>query len=149
MENASKALIIAGSILIALVVISLGIVVFNNFKDGAQKNADLTDQEIGDFNSQFTRYSSESIAGSQVNDLIQKVIAVNLASYNEGRADGDRYVNITFPSVSGGEKKIEGSSSGLNEIPPTGFLNKVASNKMYKVELKYSRGIVTEITVTN
>ena len=147
MENASKALIIAGSILIALVVISLGIVVFNNFKDGAQKNADLTAQEIGDFNSQFTRYSSESIAGSQVNDLIQKVIAVNLASYNEGRADGDRYVKIQFPSVSGGTETINGSSSGLSEN--TSKLNKVASNKMYKVELKYSRGIVSEITVTN
>lgn len=146
MENASKALIIAGSILIALVVISLGIVVFNNFRDSAEKNADLTAQEVGDFNSQFTKYSSESIAGSQVNDLIQKVIAVNLSSYNEGRANGDRYVKITFPSVSGGTETINGSISGLSENASK--LNKVASNKMYKVQLKYTKGIVSEITVT-
>ena len=33
MENASKALIIAGSILIAIIIISLGVLVFNKFGD--------------------------------------------------------------------------------------------------------------------
>ena len=36
MENASKALIMAGSILIAILIISLGIVIFNRFGDNAK-----------------------------------------------------------------------------------------------------------------
>ncbi len=148
MENASKALIIAGSILITLVVISLGIVVFNNFRDSSEKNSSLTAEEVSNFNNQFIKYSGENVAGSQVNDLIQKVISVNIASKNEGRAIGDRYVKIVFTSISGGSQTIEGDTSSGYKCQDSSKLNKVKSNQMYNVELKYTKGVVTEINVT-
>jgi len=148
MENASKALIIAGSILIALVVISLGIVVFNKFRDSTDKNRDLSEQEIGDFNSQFTKYEGESVAGSQVNDLIQLVISVNIASKNANRALGDRYVSISFPSISGGNLTISGDLTNGYTTSDSNKLNKVMANKMYKVKLVYTKGLVSTINVT-
>lgn len=148
MENASKALIIAGSILITLIVISLGIVVFNNFRDSSERNSSLTAEEIANFNNQFTKYSGESVAGSQVNDLIQKVISVNIASKNEGRAINDRYVEITFDSISGGSQTIKGDVTEGYTKSNTSYLNKVKSNQMYKVELEYTKGVITKINVT-
>ena len=70
MENASKALIIAGAILIALLIISLGIFTFNKMSDSAKKIANLDKEEIQAFNSKLTPYTGENISGSQVNSLI-------------------------------------------------------------------------------
>ena len=46
MENASKALIIAGSILISILVISLGVMIFRNMSNTVEKNANLNKQQI-------------------------------------------------------------------------------------------------------
>ena len=46
MENASKALIIAGSILVSIVIITLGVMIVSNVTETIQKNSSLTEQEI-------------------------------------------------------------------------------------------------------
>ena len=55
MENASKALIIAGAILLSILIISLGIMVYNNAKNTVG-SASLDKQEIQTFNSDFEKY---------------------------------------------------------------------------------------------
>ena len=49
MENASKALIIAGAILLAIIIISLGLMVTNQAKEQVG-NANLSAQQIQTFN---------------------------------------------------------------------------------------------------
>ena len=93
MENASKALIIAGAILLAIVIISLGLIVVNNVRDTVDKT-NMSEQEIQAFNAKFTAYEGDNVSGSRVNTLIQQVIATNQASYNEGYTD--RYVVIGY-----------------------------------------------------
>ena len=56
MENASKALIMAGAILIAILIISLGVYVFNNMSSTAKNSANMDKQEISNFNSKITPY---------------------------------------------------------------------------------------------
>ena len=51
MENASKALIMAGAILIAIMIISLGILVFSRMSSSAKSAANMDEQEISNFNS--------------------------------------------------------------------------------------------------
>lgn len=80
MENASKALIIAGSILIAIMIISLGIYIFKQYSSFAKENADLSEQEISAFNSKITAYLGEGISGSQVNALLQYCLANNMSA---------------------------------------------------------------------
>ena len=55
MENASKALIIAGAILLSILIISLGIMVYNNAKNTVG-SSNLDKQEIQTFNSQWEQY---------------------------------------------------------------------------------------------
>ena len=73
MENASKALIIAGAILLSILIIALGIYVFN-----MSKNATNTDQleelEISEFNSPFMDYEGR-VMGSNVVALLDKVVS--------------------------------------------------------------------------
>jgi len=75
MENASKALIIAGAILLSILIIAIGMFIYssanNTINDAAlQMNA----TEKATFNSQFTQYEGKQI-GTQVNQMIGKLIS--------------------------------------------------------------------------
>ena len=75
MENASKALIIAGAILLSILLISLGIMIFNTAQD-TTKNSGMTQAQVAAFNNKFSKYEG-TIKGSEVRSLIQEVIASN------------------------------------------------------------------------
>lgn len=71
MENASKALIIAGAILLSILLISLGIMIFNQAQTTVQDSG-MSQAEISTFNSKFTKYEGK-IKGSQLKSLIQDI----------------------------------------------------------------------------
>ena len=75
MENASKALIIAGAILLAILLISLGIMVYNQAK-GTVNDADLSAEAAQTFNTKFTSYGGTQ-SGTKLNSLLDAVTASN------------------------------------------------------------------------
>ena len=80
MENASKALIIAGAILIAVILVSLGILVFNIVNkpiDQAQTQADA--QAIELFNSKFAGYFGKNKSSASVKSLMTLISSSNSA----------------------------------------------------------------------
>ena len=83
MENASKALIIAGAILLSVLIISLGIMVFQNAKNTVG-STNLSKQEIETFNSQWQAYEGKNKTASEVRTMIQAVIANNAAEEKSG-----------------------------------------------------------------
>ena len=99
MENASKALILAGSILIAIIIISLGIVVFRNMSAPVQREASLSEQQISAFNSKISPYLGESVSGSQVNALMQLVRTINTKAENEN--DTAKKITISYNGTPG------------------------------------------------
>lgn len=79
MENASKALIIAGTALILILVISTGMLLFN--KAGGLSNSarvQWTEDEVNSFNDQFEKFGGEQ-SGSRVKELITEVNRSNKA----------------------------------------------------------------------
>ncbi len=79
MENASKALIIAGAILIAILLISVGVWVMNSvnpLKDSAQQQTDA--MAIQTFNAQFVDLEGENVSASQVREIFSKVNSSNV-----------------------------------------------------------------------
>ena len=57
MENASKALIMAAEILVAIMVISIGVFIFNEMGQySAETTQDMEATQIAQFNTQFTQY---------------------------------------------------------------------------------------------
>lgn len=75
MENASKALIIAGAILLAILLIALGMYIYTQAKD-AMSNTGIDSQKVSSFNQQFTAYEG-SVSGAQARALVDLVINNN------------------------------------------------------------------------
>ena len=75
MENASKALIIAGAILLSILLISLGIMIFNQAQDTVT-NSGMTEAELTAFNNKFLKYEGKQ-KGTIVKSMIQDVMANN------------------------------------------------------------------------
>ena len=62
MENASKALIIAGAILISILLISVGIIIMNAINDPVSRTSETaSSQAVQIFNSQFTGYAGTEV----------------------------------------------------------------------------------------
>ena len=141
MENASKALILAGSILIAIIIISLGVMIFRNMSNSVTNNTSLDKQTISAFNSRIEPYIGENKSGSQVNTLRDIAISIN----NNAKVQGGsmQYVNMT---MSNGDTVTSYDSS--NNKVTIGV--KAETGKIYKVEPTYNpeTGLINTITVT-
>ncbi len=130
MENASKALIIAGAILLAILLISLGILIFSQAQDVVQNNG-MTQAEITAFNAKWTKYEG-SQKGSVVKTMIQEVMASNADSNNASRR-----VLVVDES--------EKDSTNPTTLPSSD----ISPSTIYEIELKYDNntGCVSRIIV--
>ncbi len=78
MENASKALLMAGGILISLLVIGALVLMFNQIGDYEKGNQGIKKtSEIAEFNIDFIRYTEGNIKGVDIISLANKVINFN------------------------------------------------------------------------
>lgn len=131
MENASKALIIAGAILLSILIITLGLSVYNNAKS-ATGNADLTGQEINAHNSQFTAYEGRQ-KGSQV-----KALMTTIKSNNKQYAD--RQVKVYYSNTTSAEKNWE--TDNVDIYADSGDINaesgsgETATSSRYPADIK-------------
>ena len=82
MENASKALIIAGAILLAILLISLGIMIFNQAQ-GTVNNSGMSQAEITSFNNKFLKYAGKEKTKSDIKALANETLASNVNESNE------------------------------------------------------------------
>ena len=90
MENASKALIMAGAILIAIMIISLAVYLFTDFgTTSAEINRENTERQLTQFNTQFTTY-----LGRNNITVYELISVVNLAKENNSEyASVNNYAN--------------------------------------------------------
>ena len=144
MENASKALIMAGAILIAMLVISLGIMIFNNLSNSVKTDSSLQQQDISSFNSKLTPYLGNNVSGSQVKALIQLVRSINQNSITTD--DNERRVTVTFGGATlvglrANETEVTYNRDNINE--------NIRTNVYYKVESSFNNlGLIDVINVT-
>lgn len=81
MENASKALLIAGAILVCILLIGIGMLVYQSTTGTiSEAVAQMSSQEKDMFNSQFSQYEGTRVNGSSVKALLQKVRSNNTAN---------------------------------------------------------------------
>ena len=76
MENASKALIIGGAILLAVLIVALGMTVYNRVSD-VGNSASVDSQKAQAFNASFEPYIGPNVRGSNVRLLLDAVAANN------------------------------------------------------------------------
>lgn len=127
MENASKALIIAGAILLSILIIALGVFVFNQAKSSIG-NTGLSDQEVAAFNSKFDSYEGKQ-KGSSVKALVNAV-----RNYNKSNDEG-QYININGSSA-----------SDFSTTEPSYDTSGILSATMYTVSFDYtSKGLICNV----
>ena len=142
MENASKALIIAGAILLAILIISLGILIYNQAADITNSNS-MSSLELTQFNSQFTQYNGNQ-RGSVVNSILNQVIASNSLEENK-----ERPIQVVYKAGSSGTETTQISSGGTSITGTQTY----SSGVTYEISCSYStsgnnNGLVNKITIT-
>lgn len=79
MENAAKALLIAGGILIALVIISTGIIVYTRTRDLHEyESAAREEEQVRKFNQEYTAYDKKELRGIEIITITNKAINNNI-----------------------------------------------------------------------
>ena len=133
MENASKALLMAGSVLISLIVISLLVMSFTSLKNLQQEKENIKHiDQAEEFNRQYEAYARE-VYGSEILSLVNKI-----DDYNKTEAENEGYTRIEisvnfkndFNYSTYFKKGVYDSTKLLNEIA------KVGTNKAIITELK-------------
>ena len=131
MENASKALIIAGAILLAILLISLGIMIFNQAQDTVD-NSGMSQAEITAFNNKFLKYEGTQ-KGSVAKSLINEVLATN-----QTLSDAEK-VKVTVVK--------KGNGTAITTATATPTTSAVDTAQSYEVELQYNNGRVNQIDI--
>ncbi|MBR0427500.1 MAG: hypothetical protein IJK18_04815 [Clostridia bacterium] len=127
MENASKALIIAGAILLSILIISLGIVVVNNTRTTIDK-ANVNQQVVSTFNSQFEAYIGNTKSASDVRNLVSVVNSSNGAEYTNKTY---HYVAFAYKSTT-----LPGDPGHTNK-PTVNMPKDLVAGKTYTIEVGY------------
>ena len=83
MENASKALIIAGAILISILIIGLGVFIYQQAQSTVSK-ANLNSQEAQAQNQQFENYFGKKVSAQEVKQLCTTVRSNNITGETAG-----------------------------------------------------------------
>ena len=119
MENATKALLIAAAILIAIVLISLGVYVLNQGTTMVKDNSDMSDVEISTYNTKFEAYFGSNVSGSKVKQLVNSVNQHNKAN----KDDTSRQITLSGDGVT-----FSGSAEDGN------FKATIGTGDTYRVE---------------
>lgn len=136
MENATKALIIAASVLIVIVLIAIGIRLLGSSQGVTNEVGEISDaMSVSTYNSQFTDY-----VGTQTGSQVKSVLSKATATYRNGSS---RNVSVT---VTGGTGLTIGTYDTANEIATV--MSSLKLNSTYTVGVTYdTNGYVNSITI--
>lgn len=98
MENASKALIMAGGMLLAILIISLLIYSWSLFSKYQSSKDSLSEvEDTAKFNEEFANYDRDGVQGYELISLVNKIIDYNYRKSNDAEAkSNDKYSPITI-----------------------------------------------------
>ena len=90
MENASKALIIAGAILLSILIIAIGMYIYTSSHNSiSEAGSQISEQEKTSFNQQWNTFEGAQ-GGNNIKALLQKVIS----NCNTNAEEEQRLVNV-------------------------------------------------------
>ena len=141
MENASKALIIAGAILLSILIIGLGMAIYQQ-ASGAIGNANMDPQKIQAYNSEFASYEGTK-SGTQVRALLDIIRSHNLANTD------DPSLNVVAMTSSAANVTAATTelvtATAINDIKKT-----INAGKTYKVDFGYdaNSGFIVAVGIT-
>ena len=128
MENASKALIIAGAILLSILIIGLGMYIYTQ-ASGAMSGANLDPQKVNAYNSELEQYAGTQ-SGTNVRALCDVIRAHNNANTDDKTLNIDIAISNEAPATAAPSDKVTASTvNGVKE--------QIYAGKTYTVTFGY------------
>ena len=127
MENASKALIIAGAILISILIVGLGVIIYNNVSGLAQSGT-LSQEEISAHNSPLEQRFGDHVSGTNVKSLLSSVNSINRTAM----VNNEKIGNLIYVQLDG--KDITDGTSGTVDT------SDIKTGRTYTVEISDTAG---------
>lgn len=147
MENASKALIIVGAILLSILIIGLGMYIFKSVEDPLQNAASsMSEQERSIHNQKFTTYQGARRPGSDVRSLIGVLIQNYATQANDGNMG--RCPGVSFIPAGGTTLTVGAGNTVTTEFNDMISLVRVNSFYSVVVNIDATAGIVSQIDIT-
>ena len=128
MENATKALLIAASVLVVILIISLGLVAYNGAAEQVNK-VDLSEYQIQQFNEKFIKYKGENLKATEINAMLKTVFY-----HNTSQEDDSTTVEVYYLGSDdriGLDETIIPASINQIQLPP-----KVPNDLKYEVRIQ-------------
>ena len=144
MENASKALIIAGAILLSIAIIGIGMFVYNSVSDTISDSADMSEEQVTAYNQAYTTYEGVR-NGSQLKALCDNVRQHNINAPDPSQEiaiiSGTAQPDYPAPTATG--------SAGTTAAEINALKNTLLSGRQYTVSLGMDpdTGRVTQIGI--
>ena len=148
MENASKALIIAGAILLSILIIAIGMYIYTSSHNSiSEAGSQISEQEKTSFNQQWNTYEGEQ-GGNNIKALLQKVIGncntnaqesqrlVDVYCTRAKSGDTDPAYNIVIGVDNAKEVTASGATSAVTQL--TALRNAIEARHTYYVSIEYS-----------
>ncbi len=153
MENASKALIMAGSVLIALMIIGALLLMINNLSSYQETDTKTArDAQVVEFNNQYETYNRKNVRGSDLYSLLNRAVDYNKRKSTKGTGDKDegeylayQPMEITFDLIplSGGDWKEKFWTS--KDSNPTNHLIKESSYTVNDTSNKFKTDVYEKV----
>lgn len=140
MENASKALIIAGAILLSIAIIGIGMYIYTTAQQTIQ-SANMSQQEITAYNSEFIKYEGTQ-NGSNVKALLQTVRTHNAVN----KDDKSKQIVVNKGGTSSGN--VDDTADGSNSQCIANDISSTTAGTQYDVTFDYSStGLIKRINI--
>ena len=142
MEDASKALIIAGAIILAILIITLGIFIFQQASE-VTRDSSISDVEVMQFNEKFKSHEGENVRGSEINSLLSTIVQNNVANQD----DTSKQVKVEVTSTNWSTTKPDKNTPPVS----TSSTGRAQTGKTYTVvcTTDTSTGYVTTVTISD
>lgn len=143
MENASKALIIAGAILLSILIIGLGMFIYTQASNAMGK-ANLDSEKAQAYNAEFLQYNG-TISGSNARALYSNIENHNRVNFDDPSQQIVLVINDTAAtSVTPVTTPVETPDTNA-----TMSANTLRAGNTYYVYFQYNRsGYITQCTIT-
>lgn len=152
MENASKALLIAGAILISILIIAIGMFIYNSAQSTINNSMQsMSTQEVQAFNNEFM-----SFEGKQSGSNIKAMIGTLIANANTYRDEPSKIPVLYFDQVDVGEDIMDVKAVVTTAADPSEYIktlnkirNKVEPKHQYWVSISnQDNGLIDALIVT-
>ena len=144
MENASKALIIAGAILLSILIIGLGMFIYNQAADAVGKTG-IDEQKVKSYNSSFEQYEGV-ISGTSARTLCDVIRAHN----NSHQDDASLNVKVTVLETGNQDPETTAQTGIITAAKVNDEKSKIKAGIQYKVAFGYDTktGYIVDCVIT-